>query len=71
MNLVNYNFYKSKAFLTLFNFFFTGLEVALLLKKVILYINLRSTSNTDLMKMVPVEILPNFGNYFRTLKLGF
>ena len=26
---------------------------------------------TDLLKMVRVEILPNFGNYFCTLELGF
>ena len=25
----------------------------------------------DLLKMVPVEILVNFGNYFCTLQLGF
>ena len=30
-----------------------------------------STANVDLLKMVPVEILLNFGNYFRTLQLGF
>ena len=29
------------------------------------------TTDTDLLKMVPVEILINFGNYFRTLQLGF
>ena len=29
------------------------------------------TANVDLLKMVPVEILLNFGNYFRTLQLGF
>ena len=28
------------------------------------------TADTDLLKMVPVEILLNFKNYFRTLKLG-
>ena len=28
------------------------------------------TADTDLLKMVPVEILLNFGNYFRTLQLG-
>ena len=31
----------------------------------------RPTANVDLLKMVPVEILLNFGNYFRTLQLGF
>ena len=30
-----------------------------------------STSDTDLLKMVPVEILLNFGNYFSTFQLGF
>ena len=30
-----------------------------------------TTANVDLLKMVPVEILLNFGNYFRTLQLGF
>ena len=29
------------------------------------------TEDTDLLKMVPVEILLNFENYFRTLQLGF
>ena len=29
------------------------------------------TADTDLLKMVPVEILLNFGNYFCTLRLGF
>ena len=29
------------------------------------------TADTDLLKSVPVEILLNFGNYFRTLQLGF
>ena len=29
------------------------------------------TANVDLLKMVPVEILLNFGNYFHTLQLGF
>ena len=29
------------------------------------------TANVDLLKMVPVEILLNFRNYFRTLQLGF
>ena len=29
------------------------------------------TADTDLLKMVPVEILLNFGNYVRTLQLGF
>ena len=29
------------------------------------------TANVDWLKMVPVEILLNFGNYFRTLQLGF
>ena len=29
------------------------------------------TANVDLLKMVPVEILLNFENYFRTLQLGF
>ena len=29
------------------------------------------TANVDLLKMVPVEILLNFGNYFGTLQLGF
>ena len=29
------------------------------------------TANVELLKMVPVEILLNFGNYFRTLQLGF
>ena len=34
--------------------------------------NFRSrTANVDLLKMVHVEILFNFGNYFRTLQLGF
>ena len=32
---------------------------------------LSRTANMDLLKMVPVEILLNFGNYFRTLQLGF
>ena len=32
---------------------------------------LDNTASVDLLKMVPVEILPNFGNYFRTLQLGF
>ena len=27
--------------------------------------------NVDLLKIVPVEILINFGNYFRTLQFGF
>ena len=30
-----------------------------------------NTANVDLLKMVPVEILLNFGNYFRTFQLGF
>ena len=30
-----------------------------------------STAFTDLLKMVPVKILLNLGNYFRTLQLGF
>ena len=30
-----------------------------------------STANVDLLKNVPVEILLNFENYFRTLQLGF
>ena len=29
------------------------------------------TADTDVLKMVPVEILLNFRNYFRTLQLGF
>ena len=29
------------------------------------------TADTDLLKMVPVKILLNFGNYFRTLQLRF
>ena len=29
------------------------------------------TADSDLLKMVPVEILLNFGNYFRILQLGF
>ena len=29
------------------------------------------TADTDLLKMVPVEILLNFGNYFLTLQSGF
>ena len=29
------------------------------------------TADTDLLKIVPVEMLLNFGNYFRTLQLGF
>ena len=29
------------------------------------------TADTDLLKMVPVEIWLNFGKYFRTLQLGF
>ena len=29
------------------------------------------TADTNLLKIVPVEILLNFGNYFRTLQLGF
>ena len=29
------------------------------------------TADTDLLKMVPVEILLNFENYFCTLQLGF
>ena len=29
------------------------------------------TANVDLLKMVSVEILLNFGNYFRLLQLGF
>ena len=29
------------------------------------------TANVDLLKMVPVELLLNFGNYIRTLQLGF
>ena len=37
--------------------------------KKILAIKLRA--DTNLLKMVPVEILLNFGNYFRTLQLGF
>ena len=28
-------------------------------------------ADTDLLKMVPVVILLNFGNYFRTLQSGF
>ena len=31
----------------------------------------KHTADTNLLKMVPVEILLNFGNYFRTLQLGF
>ena len=31
----------------------------------------RFTANMDLLKSVPVEILLNFENYFRTLQLGF
>ena len=30
-----------------------------------------ATANVDLLKMVPVETLLNFGNYFRTLQFGF
>ena len=30
-----------------------------------------SRADTDLLKMVPVGILLNFGNYFRTQQLGF
>ena len=30
-----------------------------------------NTADTDLLKMVPVEILLNIGNYFCTLQLGF
>ena len=30
-----------------------------------------NTADRDLVKMFPVEILINFGNYFRTLQLGF
>ena len=30
-----------------------------------------NTADTDLLKMVHVEILLNFGNYFRTLQLEF
>ena len=33
-------------------------------------INIGSTADTDLLKMVPVEILLNFENYFCTLQLG-
>ena len=33
--------------------------------------NKYSTADTDLLKMVPVEILLNFGNHFSTLQLGF
>ena len=29
------------------------------------------TANMDSLKMVPIEILLNFGDYFRTLQLGF
>ena len=29
------------------------------------------TASVDLLKMVPIEIFLNFGNYFRTLQLGF
>ena len=29
------------------------------------------TADTDLLKMVPIEKMLNFGNYFRTLQLGF
>ena len=35
------------------------------------WVNKPNTANVDLLKMVPVEILLNFGNYFRTLQLGF
>ena len=35
------------------------------------YWNNLHTANVDLLKMVPVEILLNFENYFRTLQLGF
>ena len=31
----------------------------------------QATADKDLLKLVPVEILLNFGNYFRTLQLGF
>ena len=31
----------------------------------------KRTADTNLLKMVPVEILLNFGNYFRTLQIGF
>ena len=34
-------------------------------------IKARHTADRDLLKMVPVEILLNFGNYFCTLQLGF
>ena len=30
-----------------------------------------TTADTDLLKMVPIEILLKFGNYFYTLQLGF
>ena len=29
------------------------------------------TADTDLLKMVPVELLLNYRNYYRTLQLGF
>ena len=32
---------------------------------------LQCTADMDLLKMVPVEILLNFRNYFHTLQLGF
>ena len=34
-------------------------------------IDMHNTANVDLLKMVPVEILLNLWNYFRTLQLGF
>ena len=33
--------------------------------------HIHNTADMDLLKIVPVEILLNFGNYFRTFKLGF
>ena len=32
---------------------------------------LMTTDDTDLVKMVPIKILLNFGNYFHSLQLGF
>ena len=37
----------------------------------IFFFETNHTANVDLLKMVPVEILLNFGNYSRTLQLGF
>ena len=36
-----------------------------------LTIKVEITANAGLLKIVPVKILLNFGNYFRTLQLGF